>query len=146
MEEFGGSLGEFFGKVLGEFGGSLSVLLGAKCRTLTCTAGPEEGRVGAAFAWLTFLLATVASLLVTLAADLWFPHASEIARRAQADMVSGHFRMHWMVGIVVGHGLPLALLIAGHPAASAAAFVAAAVGLFAYAYAFVMAPQMVPNS
>ncbi len=99
-----------------------------------------------AFAWLTFLLATVASLLVTLAADLWFPHASEIARRAQADMVSGHFRMHWMVGIVVGHGLPLALLIAGHPAASAAAFVAAAVGLFAYAYAFVMAPQMVPNS
>ncbi|MFT4627246.1 MAG: Fe-S-cluster-containing dehydrogenase component [Myxococcota bacterium] len=98
------------------------------------------------FAWLTFLLATVASLGITLVADLAFPHASEVARRAQADMVGGRFRMHWMAGIVLGHGLTLALLLAGHPVASALAFLSAAAGLFAYAYAFVMAPQMVPNS
>jgi hypothetical protein len=47
---------------------------------------------------------------------------------------------------VAGHALPLALLASGVAALVPVAFASAALGLLAYAYAFVMAPQELPNS
>jgi hypothetical protein len=97
--------------------------------------------------WVVFAATATVSLAIALVVDLGIPQSSEIARRANHDMVWGHFRTHyWAGGVLLGHLVPLALLALGHPVASAVAFLAAAVGLFLYSYAFVMAPQAVPNS
>ena len=48
--------------------------------------------------------------------------------------------------MIAGHLVPLALLAVGGPVAGAAAGVLAIVGLYLYEYAFVMAPQEIPNS
>lgn len=92
-------------------------------------------------------LALLASLGITLVADLAFPHPSEVARRAARDMTHGNYRTwFWLGGIVIGHLVPLAMLGTGVPALGTVAFFAAAAGAFAYAYALVMAPQDIPNS
>jgi formate-dependent nitrite reductase membrane component NrfD len=107
---------------------------------------PLPAPVGEVARW-TFFGALLASLAVTLVGDLGIPHASEIARRALRDMVHGTYRAHyWLGGVLLGHLVPLALLAVDAPAAWAAAFGAAAVGLFLYAFALVMAPQAVQNS
>lgn len=106
--------------------------------------GVSDGMVGAAR--LVFGGSVAVTLAVALVADLGVPHASEVARRAARDMVRGAFSRWYWLGIVVGHLIPLALLSARLPAADVAAFAAASVGLFLYAYALVMAPQHVPNA
>jgi hypothetical protein len=47
---------------------------------------------------------------------------------------------------MAGHLVPLALLLAGMPLVTALAGVLSIVGLYFYEYAFVMAPQEIPNS
>ncbi|MBX2802597.1 MAG: polysulfide reductase NrfD [Myxococcales bacterium] len=91
-----------------------------------------------------FALAVALSLVTTLVADLSIPHASDTARRAAHDLTWGAFSsIYWMGGIVLGHVVPLILLALDAPEA---AFGAACVGLFAWSWAFVMAPQRIPNS
>ena len=100
------------------------------------------------------LVALAGSALVTLVSDLWMPHSSELARRANQEMVSGRYRRHfWWGGIGMGHILPLlfvviAALFGGIPAAGAVltAGVVLALGHYLYNTAFVMAPQELPNS
>ncbi|MCA9683088.1 MAG: polysulfide reductase NrfD, partial [Myxococcales bacterium] len=59
--------------------------------------------------WL-FVLAMLASLVVTLFADLTVPQASELARRAAVDMTWGRYkREYWMGGIGLGHIVAIAL-------------------------------------
>ncbi len=92
-------------------------------------------------------IALVTSLAITLVADLGVPHASEIARRAARNITHGRYKTwFWGGGIVLGHGVPLALLATGVPALGPLALLAAAAGIFAYSHAFVMAPQEIPNS
>jgi hypothetical protein len=74
------------------------------------------------------------------------PHASEVAMLASREMTHGKFRNHyWWGGIALGHVIPLVLMIAFVPALPVAV-IATLVGLFFYEYAFVMAPQYIPNS
>ena len=81
------------------------------------------------------------------------PHASEVAARAAHAISHGRYRgWFWAGGILIGHALPLALLGLGWllpwlalPLAASGALAAIA-GLFAYEFAFVMAPQEIPNS
>jgi Fe-S-cluster-containing dehydrogenase component/formate-dependent nitrite reductase membrane component NrfD len=92
-------------------------------------------------------------LFVTLAGEFGIPHASEIAARAAHAISHGRYRrLFWGGCILLGHLLPLLLLALGLlapplalPLAGLAA-IAAIAGLYTFEYAFVMAPQEIPNS
>lgn len=86
------------------------------------------------------------NLLMTFAGKLnSFP--TDTAMLASREMTHGKFRNHyWWGGITLGHLVPLALLLAFSTLALPVAVVCAIVGLFFYEYAFVLAPQHIPNS
>ncbi|MBI2333446.1 MAG: polysulfide reductase NrfD, partial [Chloroflexi bacterium] len=85
------------------------------------------------------------NLLLTFAGKLnSFP--TDTALLASREMTHGRFRNHyWWGGIALGHIVPLALLLA-FSASAPVAVACSVVGLFFYEYAFVMAPQHIPNS
>lgn len=92
-------------------------------------------------------------LFMLLLGEFGIPHASEVAARAAHDISHGRYRRHfWQGAIGLGHVAPLALIaLALLAPALAAPFLAVAglaaiAGLYAFEYAFVMAPQHVPNS
>ena len=59
----------------------------------------------------------------------------------------GHYAPHfWGASIAIGHLIPLVLLFFGMTTLTALAGLLAIVGLYLYEYAFVMAPQEIPNS
>jgi Fe-S-cluster-containing dehydrogenase component/formate-dependent nitrite reductase membrane component NrfD len=90
--------------------------------------------------------ASIAVNLLMTFAGRFNSFASEVALLGYREMTSGRFRAHyWWGGIALGHLLPLALIFILPPSMPLAA-VCAAIGLFFYGYAFVMAPQYVPNS
>jgi Fe-S-cluster-containing dehydrogenase component/formate-dependent nitrite reductase membrane component NrfD len=102
-------------------------------------------------ATVTFAVALVVDLFVTLLGEFGMPHASEVAVTAAHEISHGRYRRHfWWGSIALGHVLPLALLVAaglaGDPIWGALAALAAILGLYLFEYAFVMAPQEVPNS
>ncbi len=89
----------------------------------------------------------VVDLFVTLAGELGVAHASEIATQAAREITHGRYRHRfWWGAVVVGHGIPLALLLTGSAALAAMGAVLAGIGLYLYEHAFVMAPQEIPNS
>jgi Fe-S-cluster-containing dehydrogenase component/formate-dependent nitrite reductase membrane component NrfD len=93
----------------------------------------------------TFVFSLIINLIITLVGKFAMPFASEVALLASREMSHGKFRNHfWWGGIVLGHILPLALFAI--PGALPLVALAAVVGLFFYEYAFVMAPQHIPNS
>ncbi len=86
------------------------------------------------------------NLLFTLAGR-FNSFASDVAMLGYREMTHGKFRNHyWWGGITLGHLIPLALIFAFSAFALPVAVVCAVVGLFFYEYAFVMAPQHIPNS
>jgi hypothetical protein len=86
------------------------------------------------------------NLLLMLANKFAMPFASEVAMLASRDITHGQYRNHfWWGGIALGHIVPFALFIIA-PFTIPVAALAAMIGLFFYEYAFVMAPQRVPNS
>ena len=98
---------------------------------------------------IIFITALIVDLFITLVGEFSIPHASEVAAKAAHEISHGHFRNHfWLGSIGLGHVLPLLLvwLFADVVLVGAAAAVFAAVGLYLYEYAFVMAPQEIPNS
>lgn len=97
-------------------------------------------------AGLVYAISLVLGLALTLVGDSISPHPSEAARRAARSLTRGRWRPHFLTGLLLGHLLPLALFLAGGGWVAAAGVPLAALGLFAYAYAFVMAPQELPNS
>lgn len=59
----------------------------------------------------------------------------------------GHYRTHfWLGSVAVGHLLPFALALFTWPPAGALAGLCTLFGLYWYEYAYVMAPQEIPNS
>jgi formate-dependent nitrite reductase membrane component NrfD len=97
--------------------------------------------------WVTFAASLIIDLLVTLLGEFGMPHASEVAATAAHDISHGKYRHYfWGGSILLGHAVPLVLLAIGSPAAAAIAAVCAVIGLYTFEYAFVMAPQDVPNS
>jgi len=85
------------------------------------------------------------NLLLTLAGK-FNSFASEVAMLAHREMTHGRFSNHyWWGGITLGHLIPLILVLAFAPALPFAVLFTM-VGLFFYEYAFVMAPQHIPNS
>jgi formate-dependent nitrite reductase membrane component NrfD len=95
----------------------------------------------------------VVDLFVTLAGELGMPHASEAAAKAAHDISQGKYRDHfWKGSITLGHAVPLVLMMIAFLAPTSAPLFAAAAGLcsiaglYAFEYAFVMAPQDISNS
>ena len=105
----------------------------------------SDGLNGFAFAVLA--IALVVDLFVTLLGEFGMPHASDAAAKAAHAISNGRYRnLYWWGSIGLGHVVPLILLWLGHPALTAQAGIYAIIGLFLFEYAFVMAPQEVPNS
>jgi len=95
---------------------------------------------------VVFPVSLMINLILMLANKFAMPFASEIAMLASRDMTHGQYRNHfWWGGIALGHILPLTLFLLT-PLTVPLAALAAMVGLFFYEYAFVMAPQRIPNS
>ncbi len=95
-----------------------------------------------------FAMGLLLDLLVTLLGEFGMPHASEAAAQAAHAISHGRYKhLFWLWSVAAGHVIPLALLMmTGNPVALGLAGVLALVGLYCYEYAFVMAPQEVPNS
>jgi hypothetical protein len=113
---------------------------------------PAEMTLVCRTALITTLLV---SLFLTLVGEFGMPHATDTAAAAAHEISRGRYRRHfWWGATALGHFLPLILLTVGAmlaegPGATLAGAVAggsALAGLFLYEYAFVMAPQHVPNS
>lgn len=130
-----------------------AVMVGAGALLLAGLFGDLSGTVQTFVLW-TFGVSVVIDLLVTLFGEFGVAHASEVAARAAHSISHGRFRgLFWGGGIVLGHVVPLALL-AFAPfvgsgvlvALAALAAIAAVVGLFAFEYAYITAPQEIPNS
>ena len=96
---------------------------------------------------VTLFPASIAiNLLLTLAGK-FNSFASEVAMLAHREMTYGRFHNHyWWGGITLGHIIPLVLFFTFSTFTLPVTVVCTLVGLFFYEYAFVMAPQHIPNS
>ncbi len=100
-----------------------------------------------AFIRTVFIVSLIVDLFVTLLGEFGMPHASEIAAMAAHEISQGRYRrLFWGGSIVLGHVVPLVLIFLGWPPFAALAGLAAIAGLYAFEYAFVMAPQEIANS
>jgi formate-dependent nitrite reductase membrane component NrfD len=98
-------------------------------------------------AGVTFTATLIIDVLVTLFGEFGMPHASEVAARAAHAISHGRYKNHfWWGSLALGHALPFVLLLFGHPLPGALAAVLAIAGLYLFEYAFVTAPQEIPNS
>ena len=85
------------------------------------------------------------NLLLTFAVK-FNSFASEVAMLGHREMTNGLYQNHyWWGGIGLGHVVPFVLFLIA-PLSVPVAALAAMIGLFFYEYAFVMAPQHIPNS
>jgi formate-dependent nitrite reductase membrane component NrfD len=99
------------------------------------------------FLSIIFITSLVINLVITLAGKFAMPFASEVAMLASREISHGKYRNHfWWGGVALGHVVPLALFLLASTIAMPVVVVAVIVGLFLYEYAFVMAPQHIPNS
>jgi Fe-S-cluster-containing dehydrogenase component/formate-dependent nitrite reductase membrane component NrfD len=99
----------------------------------------------------SLIISLIVDLFVTLIGEFSIPHASEVAARAAHDISHGRYKNHfWWGSVTLGHVVPIILLLAAASTAgnifSIIAGGATMIGLYAYEYAFVMAPQEIPNS
>jgi len=105
-----------------------------------------------ALTW-TFGTVLVVDLFMIIFGEFGMPHASEMAARAAHQISYGKYRMNYWAGAIgVGHLLPLAFVLLSSIGGGLSfgfilvATLATIVGLYLYEYAFVMAPQELPNS
>ena len=105
---------------------------------------PEALRV---LAW-TFGLSLLVNLLITIGGEFGTPHASQVAAAAAYLITQGKYKNHYWSSLTFGLALPLVIAVFAStwPVALAVASALSLVGLFAYEWVFVMAPQQVPNN
>ena len=96
---------------------------------------------------IVFIVGLVVDFAITVLGEFGMPHASEAAAKAAHEITHGRYKVHyWLGAIGLGHAVPLVLVAFGMPWLGAVAGASALVGLYLYEYAFVMAPQEIPNS
>ncbi|MCC7360659.1 MAG: polysulfide reductase NrfD [Anaerolineales bacterium] len=108
-------------------------------------APPPEAVRG--LAWVLGL-SLFASLLLTVGGEFGVRHASQVAATAAHLITHGPYRRWYWASLLVGLCLPLLIVLltpSSRPLLALAGVLAVA-GLFAYEWAFVMAPQQVPNN
>jgi len=125
-------------------------------------------------AWWSFAVVLVVDLVILLPAEFAMPHGTDAASRASRMITRGRYRRpFWGGAILLGHLAPLGVLgaivaaaalapvpgepfyalgsvpwtaMSGASLAGALAGVLALMGLYAYEYVWVMAPQTLRNS
>jgi formate-dependent nitrite reductase membrane component NrfD/ferredoxin len=128
-----------------------ALMVGAATLLVLGLVVPVATTLMTALTWI-FGLSLLADLFVTLLGEFGMPHASETAARAAHHISHGRYRYHfWAGSIGLGHIVPLILLSAAPGGPISLAFIALAAltaiaGLYLFEYAFVMAPQEMPNS
>ena len=113
----------------------------------TVGIGTELGR----YALIAFIGSIIVDTFVTLAGEFGIPHASEVAASAAHMISHGKYKNHfWLYSMIVGHAaallFALADLVGNFTVFGAIGGVCAIFGLYMFEYAFVMAPQEIPNS
>jgi hypothetical protein len=92
-------------------------------------------------------VALVVDLFMILTGEFGMKHSTDTAAAAAHDITHGRYKnMFWGGAILLGHIVPFVLIMVGGSTLAALASIAALIGLYQYEYAFVMAPQHVPNS
>ena len=96
---------------------------------------------------LTFGIALIVDLFITLLGEFGMPHASDTAAKAAHAISHGAYRTHFWIGsILAGHVVAFALLLTGWTPTVALGSLLAIAGLYLFEYAFVLAPQEIANS
>jgi len=105
------------------------------------------------FTRMVFGVALLVDLFVTLVGEFSMSHATELAARAAHEISRGRYRRYfWQGSVLLGHVAPLAFMVLTFlfapiaPLSAALAGLCAIAGLYFFEYAFVMAPQELPNS
>jgi formate-dependent nitrite reductase membrane component NrfD len=96
----------------------------------------------------TFGAALLLNLLLTAGGEFGVPHASVVAKAAARMITRGRYARHYWGSLLAGLLLPLTIIVLapGSTAALALAGALSLAGLFFYEWAYVMAPQQVPNN
>jgi len=129
-----------------------AIMAGSAALIVVGLALPEAPAEMVEAARTALIVTIILDAFVILIGEFSIPHANEIAARAAHDITQGHYKNYfWWGSIGFGHLLPLVLILVAAvvtdlPALGAAAGLCAVVGLYLYEYAFVMAPQDIPNS
>jgi Fe-S-cluster-containing dehydrogenase component/formate-dependent nitrite reductase membrane component NrfD len=99
-------------------------------------------------ALLWFIGSAVINLLLTLGGEFAVPHASQVAATAAHMITKGRYKTWYWTSVLGGLVVPLiiAVLFKDSSLALALAGLLSLIGLFMYEWAFVMAPQQVPNN
>lgn len=124
-----------------------SIMAGSAALLITALfTNPGEAAVNT-LTW-TFGLSLLLNLLLTIGGEFAIPHASPVAAIAAKMITRGRYQRHYWASLVIGLLLPLAMVVAAGNSVLllAAAALLSLAGLFLYEWAFVMAPQQVPNS
>ena len=97
--------------------------------------------------WI-FGFSLLVNLIITLGEGFAVPHASTVAATAAYMIQRGRYKLHYWGSLIVGILVPLALVVLASTSPELLAFAGllSVVGLFFYEWAYVMAPQQVPNS
>lgn len=124
-----------------------AIMAGAAGMLLTnVLVGPVLGTTQ--FLGSLFGISLVVNAILALGAEFAIPHASQVAAAAAHMITHGRYARWYWGSILVGAFAPLVMLIvaSSSPLVLATAGVLSLVGLFMYEWAFVMAPQQVPNN
>lgn len=125
----------------------LQALIAGAAAMLVVDAGIGLGTGVSDMAVEVLLVLLLVDILVIFLGQGVKPRISVVAESALHEMKRGRYRKHfWYGGLVLGHVVPLLLLATGESVANVLAGVVVLIGLYLYEYAFVMAPQVVPNS
>lgn len=127
-------------------------MMGSAVLGVVTAFAPSERMAG--WASLMLMLTLIVDLLLILVGEFGIPHATESAAKAARAISHGKYaRQFWVGAIGFGHVVPLFLLVGSvwtlrhyNPYPAALAGLLAAIGLYLYEHAFVMAPQEIPNS
>ena len=97
---------------------------------------------------VTFGLSLLVNLLITIGGEFGVSHASQVAATAAHWITHGRYAPWYRMSVSIGLALPLVMtaLASASPVVLAAAGALSLLGLFAYEWVFVMAPQEVPNN
>lgn len=95
-----------------------------------------------------FLMSATLALLIQLVSEFAMPHPSDGAVKAAHEIREGRYLWHFWGSVLIGHLLPMAAawLMGTDPLGGFIILGCTGVGLYLYEFAFVMAPQEIPNS
>ncbi|BCX02185.1 MAG: 4Fe-4S ferredoxin [Candidatus Roseilinea sp.] len=124
-----------------------AVMAGAAALLIAGVFVPLEASVRTVLATI-FGLGVLANGLMIVFGEFGAPHASAVASAAAHLIKRGKYSKDYWMAIVLGGVIPLfiALVLPASPVAMAIAGLIALFGLYRYEYAFVMAPQEIPNN